>query len=240
MIRIGICDDSPAFLQQTKFMIDHWDDGPRGIHTELFEDADAMIQAHRQTPFDILLLDVVMPLLDGIQAARELREEDKNVKIVFLTSSAEYAVDSYEVKASNYLLKPLSPDKFFACLDELTRELAHTTPALLVRSGDSTHHLLLSEIEYVEAHNKQSLFYLIDGRTLISPEPMYSYQETLSAENGFFRCHRSYIVNMDRIDTFTPKEALMRSGCRVPIARNSHKDFSAAYFAALFGKAGDL
>ena len=100
MIRIGICDDSSAFLHQTKFMIDHWDNRPQDIITELFEDGDALILAHSQKPFDIILLDVVMPLLNGIEAANELREKDKNVKIVFLTSSPEFAVASYTVKVS--------------------------------------------------------------------------------------------------------------------------------------------
>ena len=76
-----------------------------------------------QKPFDIILLDVVMPLLNGIEAANELREKDKNVKIVFLTSSPEFAVASYTVKASNYLLKPVEPAKLFACLDELIIEI---------------------------------------------------------------------------------------------------------------------
>ena len=104
MIRIAICDDSSAFLHQTKFMIDHWDNYPQNITTELFEDGDTLILAHSKRPFDIILLDVVMPLLNGIDAAKELRRKDKTVKIVFLTSSAEFAVDSYTVKASNFFV----------------------------------------------------------------------------------------------------------------------------------------
>ena len=106
MIRIGICDDSHAFLQQTKFMIEHWDQKPQNLKVEPFEDADSLFHAHAKSPFDIILLDIVMPLFNGMEAAKELREKDKTTKIVFLTSSVEFAIDSYSVKASNYLLFP--------------------------------------------------------------------------------------------------------------------------------------
>jgi len=76
MIRIGICDDSPAFLQQTKHILDGWVHRPQDITTDFFEDGDALLTAHAQKPFDIILLDIVMPLLNGIEAAREIRETD--------------------------------------------------------------------------------------------------------------------------------------------------------------------
>ena len=71
MIRIGICDDSPAFLQEMKFLIDNSAHLPQNIITELYEDGDALISAHLKNPFDIILLDVVMPMLNGIEAAKD-------------------------------------------------------------------------------------------------------------------------------------------------------------------------
>ena len=158
MIRIGICDDSSAFLHQTKFMIDHWDNRPQDIITELFEDGDALILAHSQNPFDIILLDIVMPMLNGIDAAKELREKDKNVKIVFLTSSAEFALDSYTVKASNYLLKPLEPTQFFTCLDELIFDIKSVSKCIIVKGLDAVYRIPLSNIEHVESQSKHIIF----------------------------------------------------------------------------------
>ena len=240
MIRIGICDDSPAFLQQTKFMLDHWDGGPAHIQTELFEDGDSLLRVHEQEPFDIVLLDVVMPLLNGIETARELREKDTAVKIVFLTSSPEFAVDSYTVKASNYILKPVHPEQFFTCLSELVEQLSEKEPALVLRSARGVHHVAMSQIEYLEAHNKHVEFYLTDGTVIDSLDPLYSHEETLQSHRDFYKVHRSYIVNVDHISTYTSKEVVMRSGSRVPIARSIQREFEAAYFAIVFGKAGDL
>ena len=240
MIRIGICDDCTAFLNQTKFMLDHWDAPVAcGIITELFEDGDALLSAHTQKPFDIILLDIVMPLLNGIETARELREKDKTVKIVFLTSSAEFAVDSYTVKASNYLLKPINPDSLFACLDELLSEIQNTAKYRIVRGVDATHRIALSDIEYVEAQLKHVAFFLKGNRVVESPEPFYTYENTLMLDDGFFKCHRSYIVNIHHIDNYSHSEIVMGSGRRIPISRSCQKNFETAYFRVVFGKVGD-
>lgn len=239
MIRIGICDDSPAFLGQTKFMIDHWDGRPQNIITELFEDGDALIKAHAQAPFDILLLDVVMPLLSGIDAAKEIRDKDKTVKIVFLTSSAEFAVDSYTVKASNYLLKPIEPSRLFVCLDELIEEIGHHSKCLTVKGLDAIHRIPLTDIAYVEAQSKHIRFYLTSNKVIESVEPLYAYENVLTSEDGFFKCHRSYIVNMHHINRYSHTEAVMHSGYRIPISRSHQKTFEDVYFRVVFEKAGD-
>ena len=238
MIRIGICDDSYAFLQQTKFMIEHWDNRPQNISVEVFEDADALIHMHTKYPFDIILLDVVMPLLNGIEAARELREKDKFVKIVFLTSSSEYAVDSYTVKASNYLLKPVEPAKLFACLDELISNSESNSKSITIKGIDSTHRIKLSDIEFVESQGKYILFYISNVTPIKSPEPLYAFENKLTIGDGFFKCHRSFIVNIHKIRSYSSKEITVYSGYKVPISRNSHKDFESAYFTAIFEKAG--
>jgi len=240
VIRIAICDDSPAFLNQTKFMIDHWDTPAKTrLSTELFEDGDALLSAHAKSPFDIILLDIVMPLLSGMEAARELRQRDKTVKIVFLTNSTEFAIESYSVKASNYLLKPLNPDSFFACLDELISEIQSTAKRITVKGVDASHRVTLSEIEYIEAQGKHVVLHLKGNRSIESPEPFYTFENVLMLNDGFFKCHRSYIVNIHRIDNYSHTDAVMNSGAQVPIARSCYKSFEAAYFHVFFGEVGE-
>lgn len=239
MIRIGICDDSPAFLQEMKFLIDNSAHLPQNTITELYEDGDALISAHLKNPFDIILLDVVMPMLNGIEAAKEIRDNDKNVKIVFLTSSPEFAVDSYTVKASNYLIKPIEPTKLFACLDELISEAHTLSKYITVKGIHASHRILLSDIEYLEAQGKHIIFSLTENRVIESLTPLYAYEDMLLLDDGFFKCHRSYIVNIHHIKSYSHSEIELHSGGIIPISRSCQKDFENAYFHVVFGKAGD-
>lgn len=238
-MRIAVCDDSREFLQHTEAALKRWPARPGGLTVELYEDGDALLKAHEAAPFDVILLDVVMPLLSGIETARELRQQDKTVRIVFLTASAEFAVESYTVKASNYLLKPLDPEKLYGCLDELAEQLREQERSITVKSANALHRVQIGSIEYIEAQNKHVLFSLADGHTLEAIEPLYTYESKLLLSDGFFKCSRSYIVNIHRIVTFTQREVTMASGCRIPISRSCHKQFEEAYFSILFGKAGE-
>ena len=235
MLRIAICDDMSEFLQQTKHAIEHWEDKPDTLHIETFEDADSLIISHRSNPFDIILLDIIMPLLNGLDAAKEIRQSDGTVKIVFLTHSSEYAVDSYTVKANNYLLKPLNTTNLYKCLTELSEEFSKQAKFLTIRSATAVHRIMLQDIEAIEAHQKHTLLSLSNGSILETLEPLYFFEEKLLTDIEFYKCHRSYIVNLYHIKTYTQNELLMRCGYRIPISRSVHKHFEAAYFSLLFG-----
>lgn len=239
MFKIAICDDEPVFSSQIEAILKHWPSKPADLKVETFANGDALITAHTESPFDIILLDVIMPFVNGIETAREIRRHDKNVRIVFLTSSPEYAVDSYTVKANNYLLKPVEPFSLFQCLDEFYGEIHQVLPYINVKIPHAVRKINLAEIEYVEAQKRHVLFVLADGNKLESTEPFYTYEEKLSSDLGFFKCHRSYIVNISMIDTYTAKEVQMHSGHLIPISRSCHKEFEDAYFSSVFGKAGE-
>lgn len=240
MLKIAICDDTHSFLLNTQEIISQWPNRPDGMSVFPFDDADVLIEAHKADPFDIILLDVVMPLLNGIEAAAEIRRQDRSTKIVFLSVSPEFAVDSYTVKADNYLLKPVNKQQLFTCLDELYAELLKSAKSIAVKSASAVHRVKLQDIEYLESQGKLVFFCLSNGLTFHGVEPLYAYEHNLLLEDGFFKCHRSYLVNLHKIKTYTPKEITTNSGRRIPISRGCHKEFESVYFATLFGKAGDL
>jgi len=237
MFRIAVCDDMHDALMHAKIAVQSWPNQPNDMVVELFEDGDSLIDAHTRSPFDIILLDIVMPLLSGMETASEIRKLDDKVKIVFLTSSAEFAVESYEVKANNYLLKPVNSEKLFRCLNEFYNEYQTGIKLITIRSASSIHNIDPQKIEYVEAQGKRVIFSLTTGETLTAYDAFYNYEQLLSVNDGFMKCHRSYIVNVHRISTYTLKEITMQSGCRIPISRGRHKEFEAAYFEMIFGKA---
>lgn len=238
-MRIALCDDQPEQLEQIYKLIFDWNNKPADLTVHCYDNGNALLKSHHTTPFDIIFLDVIMPQLSGMETAKELRQSDRTVKLVFLTTSAEFAVEAFSVKASNYLLKPLDPEKLHRCLDELSAEFQVSVRRICIRSVRSVYRVAVADIEYIESQNKRILFVLANGQTILSNEPLYTYEEKLTLEDGFFKCSRSFIVNIHKIDTFTTKEIRMQSGARIPISRSCHQEFESAYFSVLFGKAGE-
>lgn len=117
-MKIAICDDEVAVSEVTKSLLQQW-----AIHQSIslsvhcYENGDDLILAQKSECFDLIFLDVLMPLLNGIDTAKELRRQNQNVPIIFLTSSKEFAFDSYEVKALQYLLKPVSPNQLWSIMN---------------------------------------------------------------------------------------------------------------------------
>jgi DNA-binding LytR/AlgR family response regulator len=235
MIRIGICDDELLFRNGVCALLEKYGK-PENYVADCFDNGDSLIDAHTKSPYDIIFLDVVMPLFNGIEVAREIREQDKNVRIVFLTSSTDYAVESYSVKASNYLLKPVSEEKFCSCLNDLLEEFAQDSPSILVKSFSTTHHVQLNQIEYVEAQNRYSVLYLADGESIRTPKALYALEDELTLDNGFYKCHRSYIINLHCVDAYTNSEIKMRSGNLIPLSRSYNSNFKEMYFQIVFRK----
>lgn len=238
-MRIALCDDQPSQLEQIRARILQWENRPRDLTICCYDNGDALLQAHRAAPFDIIFLDVIMPLRNGMETAKEIRLSDKTVKLVFLTASAEYAVDAFCVKASDYLLKPIDPGKLFACLEEMAEVLQSSARKICIKGVHALHRIPVANIEYIEAQNKRILFVLTNGDTILSAEPLYTHEEKLTLEDGFFKCSRSFIVNIHRIDAFSTREIRTMSGARIPISRRCQREFEQAYFSVLFGTAGE-
>ncbi len=236
MIRLAVCDDDVQCLHGTKKMIEEWSEHHEiRIQIKCFDNGDSLIKSVAPAHFDIIFLDIMMPLLNGMDTAREIRQLDKAVKIVFLTSSPEFALESYAVKASGYLLKPFGFEQLSEVLADCTLTLKKEPKNLLLKSACGYHKIYLQDIVYIEAQNKHVAFYLNSGPPLIITEPFYSFENKLLAQDGFFKCHRSYIVSMPYVHSFTLCEITMKSGCQIPIARGIGKAFQDAYFSFMFG-----
>lgn len=122
-MKIAVCDDETCFIDTICALLEQWA-REREIKLTLyrFTNGDDLIDAYQRVCIDLIILDVIMPLLSGIDTARELRNMHQTVSpVIFLTSSREFAVDSYEVKALNYLIKPIDRAHLFLTLDEFLR-----------------------------------------------------------------------------------------------------------------------
>lgn len=239
MFRIAVCDDDSIFIRQSADLISRWEQKPKNTFLSFFDNGTELINAHKDSPFDIILLDIMMPTINGIETAREIRQDDKNVKIIFLTSSPEFAVESYTVKANGYLLKPVTEKSLFPCLNEFVEEINNSPRTIIVRSIHNVQKLVVDDIVYLEARNKHIIFAMRSGVKIETIEPLHVCEKKLIPNREFFKCHRSYIVNINHIDKYTSKEILMHNGSLIPISRRYQKDFQSAYYTTLFGEVGE-
>lgn len=238
-MKIAICDNDHSFLVQIESMLEPWKEGRPDLEIETFPSGGPLVKAHVHNAFDIILLDVVLDGFGGIEIARKIRSFDKSVKLVFLASSTYYAVESYTVKASNYLLKPIDQEELLHCLNELEEETLTQARRIAFKGVRSVHCVSTSSIEYLRAHGKYVTVVLSNGSTIESNESLYSIQERLFLSDGFFKCHRSYIVNINHVTTFTAEEITMRSGQKIPISRSCKSEFKETYFSVLFRDIND-
>ena len=235
MIRVAVCDDSPEFLQRAVNMVERWSE-QSGTPAEIcrFDNGDALLAKNAVTHMDIIFLDIIMPLQSGIDTAKELRQSDKAVKIIFLTSSPEFALDSYEVKAQDYLLKPVTYEKVKETLTECSHTFEEEPKNIVLKTAFGYQKLYFHDMEYAEAQNKRVVFYLRTGKTVESAESLHSLEDRLCLNDGFFKCHRSYLVYLPNVDHFSMTEIITKSGRSIPIARGYGKAFKEAYFAFVF------
>ena len=175
-----------------------------------------------------------MPLQSGIDTAKELRQSDNAVKIIFLTSSPEFALDSYEVKAQGYLLKPVTYEKVKEILDECSHSFDEEPKNIVLKTAFGYQKLYFHDIEYAEAQNKRVVFFLRTGKTVEAAQPLHSLEDRITENDGFFKCHRSYLVYLPNVDHFSMTEIITKTGRSIPIARGYGKSFKEAYFTFVF------
>ena len=234
-VRIAICDDDKDCIHEAKASIEKWLDFS-GIASQIltFDNGDDLISENKCEPIDIIFLDIVMPLLNGIDTAKEIRDFDERTKIIFLTSTPEFAVASYNVEASDYLLKPVDYEHISRVLFKVTQELQKVKSSIVIHTTNGFKKVYLNEIEYIEAAHKRTNIFLVSGIVIKSIDPLYYFEQLLSNTTGFFKCHRSYIVNISNIDSLALNEVNTKTGRRVPVARKMQKYFKKEFIAFYF------
>lgn len=233
-MRIAVCDDDREMLLQIVDEIEAYkiaSGGTREITTQVFESGLDLVAAIKHNEqFEIIILDVLMPLMNGIETAREIRLIDKTAKIIFLTSSSQFALDSYDVKAFFYLLKNHSREKLAAVLNEAITELADIADNYtMLRTKTGYVKLHFHSLEYLEIIGRTITFYLNNGQhyevygTLTEIEKMFLTQER------FIKPHRSYIVNMDCIRNLNKNEITMLNSHKIPISKGLYNAVKKGY-----------
>lgn len=244
MIHIAICDDSKQERQILAALFKRYQElhaTPLQIH--IFQNGFSLLDAIDQGKrFDITILDILMPGENGIEIARNIRASGTDTEIIFLTSSPEYAVDSYEVKAQNYLLKPVTEEKFFVSIDSILAELDEkdTASFIIYTTEKQYSRIRISSLVYGEVTHRTITLHLADQTMISAVMTFTEFQDILKAYPDIIYPHRSYAVNMNYIQYVTKSDIILTDGQKIPLSRNNYTKISEQFlnfaYTNSFGK----
>ena len=238
-MHIAVCDDNIEELDRVSKLLETYREKTKACFTcKTYSEGVSLLEDVRKVDFDFLLLDVMMPLVNGMQIAHEVRTFDENIKIAFLTSSPEFAVESYSVAAFAYLLKPSTADNLFPILDKLFRAAQKPEEGLRIKFQNGFANLLFSRLTYVEVMNRTLCFHLTDGSVRELVAPLSDYEGALMQRPEFIRVHRAFIVNLWQVQELRPTNILTYTGSVLPISRRLYAQVRKAYADHLFTEKG--
>ena len=237
MLKIAVCDDSRELLEKVEKDLHEYESvrsTPVTVHT--YTNAVDLLDGLKKTDYDILILDIIMPGFTGMQAAHEIRKFNEEIKIIFLTSSKEFAIESYSVGAYYYLLKPVLKEKLFSVLDKVVSEITSKQESCVIYTHMGIVNIPFAKIECLEVYNKHLVFHLSDGSTKETRGALTDYENVFLERKEFLKIHRSYILNMDYIHSIEAGEIATYSGKRFPVSRLLAKDIKEHYMNYMFTK----
>ncbi len=238
MLSIAVCDDEMIeccnLSNKIKAILDERDI-PCIIRR--FFNGEALLQEYDH--FDILFLDILMQGLDGMETARLFRQKASDKILIFISSSREYVWEAYDVEAFHYLVKPLEEQKLRAVLQRAVQKTAtHPREYLIIRRERQHEKIFLDDIYYFEIRGRR-----IDvhgaGKIFTYYEQIHVLEDRLR-DKGFFRCHKSYLINLNQVASYNRQEVLLDSGERIPIAKRRYDGFCQELLACMRKNGGIL
>jgi DNA-binding LytR/AlgR family response regulator len=233
MLQIAVCDDNVDELSNMAHLINLYKASKNfSCEYAVFPNGfDLISNLEKGKRFDIYCLDIIMPGFTGIEVAKEIRGFDKTAPILFFTSSPEYALESYSVKAINYVLKPISKEKLFCTFDEMLEQIKaeKEEDAVIVKSNEGIQKILLSNLVFAEVIGRNVLYHLRSGKVIECTESFSSVCDNLMKYGCFIKPHRSYLVNMQYVDTIKNHQIILQTLSSVPVAQGKAREVKQQY-----------
>lgn len=222
MIRVAICEDE----KDTQLLIeDYIHNILKNINIEYeikkYNLGEELLESNLKD-IDILLLDIQMGQINGMDTARKIREVDNKMEIIFITSLIDYVQEGYEVRAYRYLLKPIELEELKKHLLTCIKEIENKNTYILIKNKSNTYKIYSNEIKYIEVQKKNMSIHTTN-KTF---EVIYSLEKIEKDINldKFVRCHKSFIVNLSYVENIKSNTIILESGEEVPVSRYRYKE----------------
>ncbi|MHA3946848.1 LytR/AlgR family response regulator transcription factor [Cellulomonas bogoriensis] len=224
VIHVGVVEDDPAATAQILAHLTRFEaENDVSFVTQTFPDGRQLVDGY-QAGLDIIFLDVEMPYLDGLEAARHIRTLDADVVLVFITNMAQYAIKGYQVDALSYLLKPVP---YFAFSQELRRSIDRTSRSrddwIMLTVSTGMARVDLADIVYIESVRHRITVHATDrAYTLTGTLKAFEAQLT---DKGFFRSNNCYLVNLRHVTGVNATSCVMVGGIELQVSRPRRRAF---------------
>ena len=216
--KIAIVDDNPIDTEYVSSLVRRWAEAAEHtVSLSSFPSAEAFLfQYEDEHDFDILLLDIEMGAMNGVELAKTIRQMNDKVQLVFITGFPDFIAEGYEVSALHYLMKPVSSDKLFSVLDKAASNLMKPERRLSVSFDHHTDSIPLEQILYIEASKQYVLIHTVDETYRMKASLQDTEQQL---DEYFFRCQRSFLVNLRHVKRIHPQQVTLKNNTSVPISR---------------------
>ena len=234
-MRIAICDDNQEELViLNNALIKYSDDNNYNINIISFNDsAQLMAELDNNASYDLFILDIVMPEISGLDIAKYLRSKKINTPIIFLTSSKEFALDAFGVKAADYLVKPLNTKQLLEICDELLNK-TNTANTILLSTKDAVQVVDVSHILYCEVISRINYYHINDSTVVKTHTSFKQVLELLGQFDFFYQVHRAFIINFNYVKKIEKNTIFLRNGDEINISREKVKTIKDEYFNYIF------
>lgn len=245
MLHIVICDDSPEQLVNIEKAAERYFSNCQDweAQIEAFDNALLFLESLDKTGgYDIALLDICMPGILGTDLAREIRQRHDITEIIFLTTSDEYAIDAFTLKAAHYLLKPFTQAQFDEAMDRAMARFADgTVKSIVIKpEGGGAQMLDIGEILYIESQGHILTIYTKTGIITEAQRSLSRLMEELEklSPGQFITPYKGFLANQKAITAIEPWQISLRGGARIPIPKRGFRELQNAYFDYMFPKKG--
>lgn len=224
MFNIVVCDDEKIFREKIKDYLQRYQkENEIFFCIKEFNEGRELIN-HMPEVVDILFLDIKMETINGIQVARKIRTFNEWTPIVFLTSATQYALEGYKVNAFDYLIKPISYEKFERVLSKILKKISNKNNKFLtIRSNSIWYRINISDIVFVETLKRHCVIHTM-YESYISTKKLKDIENDLD-KNNFFRCNSGYIVNFDYIEKIVGSDIYLSNQDIITVSRPRKKMF---------------
>lgn len=244
MLRIATVDDNPADLKEIRICLSHYfkkraEKTPIDYTITAYTSGPSFLEDFEKGDYDLILLDIYMPRMTGMQVANEIRAIDEDAWIIFLTTSRDHALESYNVFASGYVLKPLleNAPQLEALLTRLLPQDALTARALSVKlAGGECLSIPYSHILYMDCQGSRGAVLHLEDRVLASQNSYQELADILLADERFLESYHRLILNMNAVTAMKEDTFLMKGNHSLPISRRKKKEVKQQYMQFLLSR----